>query len=292
MTSKTRQQRSRVKLTSPEHEALVEDKPHEDAQKSYHTVLEQHVQQATEDLERPASGLLLSSFSAGLDLGFGPFLMAVIATVTQASVSEPLREILLALAYGTGFIFVVVGRSALFTEQTTSAVLPVLAHRTGVGRLLRLWMLVLAGNLVGSAIIAAFIAMVGPALGAVDAKVFAEIASKLLNHPWWIILVSATAAGWLMGLLSWLVVASRETTSQIIIVAITTFIIGIAGLHHSIAGSIEVLMAVFSNAGPTLGEYAVFAGLAVVGNAFGGAVFVALLKFGHVRASVQGPSAL
>lgn len=290
MTTETRQQRSEVKLTSPEHEALAEDKPHEDAQKSYHTVLEQHVQQATEDLERPARGLLLSSFSAGLDLGVGPFLMAVIASLTQGSFSQPARDFLLAFAYGAGFIFVVVGRSALFTEQTTSAVLPVLAHRIGIARLLRLWILVLIGNLAGSAIIAAFIAMLGPALGVVDPKSFSEIASKLLDHASWTIFFSAIAAGWLMGLLSWLVVASRETISQIIVVALTTFVIGIAGLHHSIAGSIEVLMAVFSGAGFTLRDYARFAALAVFGNAVGGVVFVALLKFGHVQASVQEQS--
>lgn len=230
--------------------------------------------------------MLLSSFSGGMDLGFGPFLMAVTATLMHGVLARAVVEISLAFAYTAGFLFVVLGRSALFTEQTTSAVLPVLSRRARAPQLFRLWGLVLVGNLVGSAIIATFIALLGPALGVIDSEVLGQIAGKLLNHAWSIILFSAVAAGWLMGLLAWLGVASRDTASQIIVVVVTTFVIGIANLHHSIAGSIEILMAVIAGVGPTLADYLAFAPLAIIGNAIGGAVFVALLKSGHVRASV------
>jgi formate/nitrite transporter FocA (FNT family) len=261
------------------------DAPSEQPQKSYHTILEQHVRQAQEELERPAGALLLSGISAGLDLGFGPFLMAVIATLSSKELPHSVSQILVNLAYGVGFVFVVVGRSALFTEQTTSAVLPVLSSRGTVRQLLRLWGLVLVANLAGATVIAAISSQVGPRMGIVEIDVLNEIASKLLNHPWWIMLLGAIAAGWLMGLLAWLVMASRDTISQILIVMLTTFVIGISGFHHSIAGTIEVLMAVFANAGPTLGDFATFLLWSVLGNAFGGAIFVAVLKFGHVRAS-------
>jgi formate-nitrite transporter family protein len=261
------------------------DIPRQEPQKSYHTILEQHVRQAHEELERPAGALLLSGLSAGLDLGFGPFLMAVIATLTSDELPHSLTQILVSLAYVVGFIFVVIGRSALFTEQTTSAVLPVLAHRANFSQLLRLWALVLCANLVGAAVIAAVISQVGPRMGVIEMDVLGKIASRLLDHEWWIMLLSAIAAGWLMGLLAWLVIASRDTVSQIIAVTLTTFVIGIAGFHHSIAGTIEVLMAAFAGAGPTLADYGGFLLWSVLGNAIGGAVFVAVLKSGHVRAS-------
>jgi formate-nitrite transporter family protein len=44
-------------------------------------------------------------------------------------------------------------------------------------------------------------------------------------------------------------------------------------------------MAVFAGAGPTLADFAHFLLWSVAGNALGGAFFVAVLKFGHVRAS-------
>jgi formate/nitrite transporter FocA (FNT family) len=289
MSSDTQQSRATTPLTSSAHEAFQKDEQQKEAQKSCHTILEQHIQQAEEDLERPAGGLLLSALSAGLDLGFGPLLMAVIGTLATPALGRPVTQMLVALAYAVGFLFVVVGRSALFTEQTTSAVLPVLAKRVGLGKLVRLWALVLAGNLVGATVIAAFIARLAPALGAADVATFGEMAGKVVNHPFWTMLFSAIAAGWLMGLLAWTVVASRETMSQIAMVIATAFVIGITGLHHSIAGSIEVLMAIFSNAEPQVGlhDFVTFLATSVLGNAIGGAVFVGLLKFGHVHASLR-----
>ncbi len=99
-------------------ERLAQDQPLKKPQKSYHTILEQHVAQAQEELERPAGGLLLSSFSAGLDLGFGPLLMAALLTLRGGTWPHPITAAVLAVAYATGFVFVVLGRSALFTEQT------------------------------------------------------------------------------------------------------------------------------------------------------------------------------
>lgn len=264
------------------------DIPRQTPQKSYHTILEQHVRQAHEELGRPAGALLLSGVSAGLDLGFGPFLMAVIATLTSKELSHAVTQMLVSLAYAVGFVFVVIGRSELFTEQTTSAVLPVLSGRANVNQLLRLWGLVLIANLAGAIVIAGVISQVGPKLGVIDVDVLREIALRLLQHEWWIMLLSGIAAGWLMGIMAWLVIASRETVSQIIVVTLISFVIGIAGFHHSIAGTIEVLMAVFAGAGPTLADYGQFLLWSVLGNAIGGSVFVALLKFGHVHASQEG----
>lgn len=287
MDPRIKKLRKHANPDAPEHEALARDQPGEDAQKSYHTILEQHVQQATEEIERPTAGLLLSSLSAGLDLGFGPLLMAAIASIAAGTLSGPVIDLLTALGYTVGFVLVVIGRSVLFTEQTTSAVLPVLAKRARVHRMFRLWALVFAGNLTGTVLIGAFIGIVGPKLGVVAVPELARIAHKLLVHDWSLMLVSAVAAGWLMGLAAWLVVASRETMSQIFVVILTTSVIAIAGLHHSIAGSIEVLMAMFAGVDIGIAEYLAFLSAAVLGNALGGVVFVALLKFGHVRASTS-----
>jgi formate/nitrite transporter FocA (FNT family) len=184
-------------------------------------------------------------------------------------------------------MFVVIGRSALFTEHTTSAVQPVLAGRNTVGQLARLWGLVLFANLVGAALFASFAVYVGPALGIIEPATFGELAQPKISKPAVVTFASAIGAGWLMGLLSWLVISSRETISQIFVVWMTTMVIALTKLHHSIAGSVEVLMAVFAGTGATLGDYGHFLLWAVLGNAVGGAIFVALLKFGSVQASQE-----
>src|SRR3954470_23089502 len=85
------------------HASRERDRPLREAQKSYHTILEQQVEEASEELERTTLGILLSSLSAGLDMGFGPFLMAVALTLVQDTWSHAAAKLLLANAYAAGF---------------------------------------------------------------------------------------------------------------------------------------------------------------------------------------------
>jgi formate-nitrite transporter family protein len=255
----------------------------EEAQKSYETILEQEITAGLTELERPALGLLLSGLSAGLDVSLGLLLMAVMRTLTEGTLSKPVSEILVALMYASGFLFVVLGRSELFTEHTTLAVMPVLDGRASLRQLGRLWGLIYVSNQAGAAAFAAFLAFLGPRLGVIEPRVFGEIASGLVDHPGWVILLSGLLAGWLMGLLSWLVAASRDTISQIFIVGLVTTAIGLCHLHHAVAGTAEVLAGVFSGQGATMADFGKFLVWATLGNILGGVFFVALLKFGHIR---------
>jgi formate/nitrite transporter FocA (FNT family) len=97
--------------------------------------------------------------------------------------------------------------------------------------------------------------------------------------------LSAVLAGWLMGLLSWLVAAGRDTISQIVIVWLVTTAIGFAGLHHVILGTVEVLSGAFSGQGINVNDFGRFLLWSTLGNAFGGVFFVALIKYGHAQAN-------
>jgi formate/nitrite transporter FocA (FNT family) len=189
--------------------------------------------------------------------------------------------------YAVGFIFVVLGRSELFTEHTTLAVLPVLGGRATVAQLLRVWGLVYASNLVGAAAFAAIAAWIGPALGVIEPWAFGRIARGATDHAGWVILVSGILAGWMMGLLSWLVTASRDTVSQVFFVWLVTAALGFSHLHHAIAGTVEVLAGAFSGQGVGGAEFGRFLGLATLGNILGGVVFVAILKFAHATQAAE-----
>lgn len=140
-------------------------------------------------------------------------------------------------------------------------------------------------NVAGGAVFAWGATALGPALGVAEPAAFAEMARRMVDKPSGVMFLSAVAAGWLMGLLAWLTTATRDTVSQIVVIWLTTMVIGLAGLHHSIAGTIEVLVGVFAGTGVTLADYGRFLLWAVLGNAVGGATFVALLKYDHVRES-------
>ena len=93
----------------------------------------------------------------------------------------------------------------------------------------------------------------------------------------------------MMGLLSWLVAAGRDTISQIVVVWLITTAIGLANLHHVILGTAEVLAGAFSGQGVGMADVGRFVLWATLGNALGGAVFVAPVKYGHARPEAQTP---
>ena len=260
-----------------------EEEKSEEPQKGYETILEQEIQTGLTELERPTPALFLSGLSAGLDVSLSLLLMAAMRNLTEESMPPVVSEILVANMYSVGFLFVILGRSELFTEHTTLAVLPVLDRRASFRQLGRLWGVIYIANFIGAASFAAFAAFIGPHLGIAKPAIFGDIAADLVRHPSWVILASGILAGWMMGLLSWLVAAARDTISQVAVVWLVTFSIGILHLHHCIEGTTEILAGVFSGQGATLADFGRFLLWATLGNVVGGFVFVALIKYGHAH---------
>ena len=245
-------------------------------------VLDSLIESGKHEIQRESSGLFLSSLSAGLDIGFGPLVMAVILTLSTGGFGDLLTELLLATGYSIGFMIVILGRSELFTEHTTLAVVPVLDNQATLGGLARLWSLVYLGNIIGGLLFTLVSMPLVSGIDVVSSDAFIKIADKLVSHdlPW--LLVGAVFAGWLMGLLAWLIAAAQETTSRILLIWMVTATIGILHLPHSIAGNVEVLFGLIMPGGVSPGEYLSFLSLATLGNALGGVIFVAVLKYGHV----------
>jgi len=132
------------------------------------SVLDSLLESGLHEMNRERSGLLLSGVSAGLDIGFGPLMMAVVLTLSPGGFGDLTTELLLASVYSIGFMFVILGRSELFTEHTTLAVIPVLDRQASFKQLGRLWGLVYVGNLVGGLLFTLLVILLMPELGVVD----------------------------------------------------------------------------------------------------------------------------
>lgn len=118
---------------------MVDREKDQEPQRDYQAILDDEIAAGVRQFGRSRSGLALSSLSAGLDIGFGPLLMVVVLTLFAGRESEPVVRLLVANAYAVGFIFVILGRSELFTEHATLAVLPVLDGKASVSALGRMW---------------------------------------------------------------------------------------------------------------------------------------------------------
>ncbi|SHJ11948.1 formate/nitrite transporter family protein [Aquimarina spongiae] len=251
----------------------------ENAPMSHSEILREQISEALDIYDKTNSSIFLSSFTAGLEIGFSFLLICVMSDFLMGSITQEAIWKINALVYPVGFILVVLGKSILFTEQTSLLFLPVLNKKSNLSDLFRLWSLVLVGNILGGMLISIIAVWIGPRLHIFSAETIEKISIHVIHDNLVVIWVSAILAGWLMGLLSWLLTSSDSTISRILIIYIITAVIGAMGLHHSIVGNIEVFSGLITSNEITLRDYLLFQTIAILGNALGGVVFVALLKY-------------
>jgi formate/nitrite transporter FocA (FNT family) len=233
-----------------------------------------------DELARPAAALVWSAIAAGLSMGFS----LVGEGVLRAALPDaPWRVLVEKLGYSLGFLFVILGRQQLFTENTLLVILPFLARPSASGfrRVARVWALVLAGNVAGAIAFAASLrtgAVGSPELH----RAFAEIGQQALSPGFGAVLVRAIYGGWLIALMVWLLPAAKN--ARFFVIVAVTWLVGAGEFSHSIAGSIEVLYLVVTGqvgAGAFLGGFLV---PALLGNSIGGVALVAALNHAQVVA--------
>ena len=246
-------------------------------------ILNTAIEEGFEQLHRPALSLLLSAIAAGLILGFVAMSVGVVSTALSGVESEILKRIAVAMVYPLGFVVCIMSGTELFTEHTATAVYPVLDQRSGLSRPLRLWLIVGVGNLIGTLVSASLLTVADSVVGAREGYI--QIGHHLTDVELIPLGASAILAGWLMALGAWLILATPPRSSQIASIYIVTFIIGLGGLHHSIAGSAEMLTAYLISDHFSAWQACRFIGLALIGNLAGGSFFVAGLNYAHIRQS-------
>ena len=250
-----------------------------DSTKSHGEILKQQIVEGQETYDRTPQSILLSSITAGLEIGFSYLLLCAVFYFFRDTLQEESLFKIMAFVYPIGFIMVILGQSILFTEQTSLLTLPVLNKKRSLKSLLKIWGTVIAGNLLGGYIIAFILIWIGPKLHIFDHASIEKIAEHVTDYSSMVIFVSAILAGWLMGLLSWLITSSRDTMSRIFIIYIITATMSFTGLHHSIIGSVEVFSGMIISSKIEILDYLKFQSFALLGNSIGGGVFVALLKY-------------
>ena len=242
---------------------------------------------AEEEMGRPVSQLLFSSLAAGLTIGFSVLAGAFLASL----VPPPYHHAAAAVGYPLGFIFVVLARSQLFTENTLEPVIPLLHNhdRRTLVSLLRLWAVVLPGNLVG-ALAFALVAAYTPAIGLDLQAHILELSVEATDGGFWLVAFQAVFGGWLVALMAWLVSSTRATGAQIVFVWITTAPIAAFGFRHSIAGAVEAFFRAAVGSASWSQMIAGFLVPAILGNIAGGVTLVALLNHGQVAEEERPPS--
>jgi len=237
-----------------------------------------------EELNRSSSALAWSGLAAGLSMGFSLVGEALLEAHLPA---RPWRPLLTNLGYSLGYLIVIIGRQQLFTENTLTAIIPLLARRnlTTLVRVARLWAVVLVANLAGAhlfAWVAGNTPMFRPEVQAAMLSLGKQAAAVTFGAA----ILRGIFAGWLIAMVVWMLAATD--TGRIAVIVILTYVVGLAGLTHIIAGSINVLFLVMVGAkswGAAAWGYML---PTLIGNSIGGVSLTAALNHAQVVAGM-GP---
>ena len=193
-------------------------------------------QDGEEELNRPVSALAWSALAAGMSMGFSLIGQALLYTYLP---DRPWRPLLVRAGYALGFLIVIIGRQQLFTENTLTAIIPLLARRNlpTLWLVLRLWTVVLVGNLVGAHLFAWVVGNTPMFSGPVQQSMLA-LAKEAATVSFGTAMLRGIFAGWLIAMMVWMLAAIDS--GRIAVIVFMTYAVGLAGLTHIIAGSVEV----------------------------------------------------
>jgi formate/nitrite transporter FocA (FNT family) len=231
---------------------------------------------ARQELRRPARSLAISGFAGGVTMG----LTGLATAIARAELGNSgFAHFITTLLYPIGFIAVILGRAQLFTENTLYPVALVLSERRHYLATLRLWIIVLVCNCLGTLAFAT-LAVRTSALQPKYVESLSAIGTEIANHSLSTIFWSAIIGGWIIALVAWLVSASHSISGSMLLIWLLAFVVGLGHFAHCVASSGEVLSAVLHHQVPAM-SYFRWLWPAVLGNILGGVGLVTLLEYGQ-----------
>ncbi|MFH5802021.1 formate/nitrite transporter family protein [Haladaptatus sp. CMAA 1911] len=183
-----------------------------------------------------------------------------------------------ALLYPLGFIYIILGGYQLYTENTLPPVALTIERLASIPALLRHWLIVLSGNFAGGAIGA--IALTWGGVFSPEATAAAlHHAENGIKTPPSSLFFKAVFAGLIVAGVVWVVYASRDTISRLVVVYLAFLAIPLGGLFHVVVSFTEMTYLVLAgDIGITIG-LTQFVIPVLLGNTVGGVVLVTVVNY-------------
>lgn len=188
-------------------------------------VFERIIQVADEEVDTRAKELFFSALAAGFAITLTFFLYASMYGSTQG------HPILKALLYPLGFVYIVLGGYQLFTENTLPPVALALERMTTIPSVLRVWVLVLFGNLFGAGLGAIALAFTG-VFTPEAAQAAVTLANSVLATPFMDLFWKGVFAGFIVAGVVWIDYSSQDTITRFFMTYIAFMAIPLTGLKH------------------------------------------------------------
>ncbi|WP_122582973.1 formate/nitrite transporter family protein [Pseudomonas viridiflava] len=235
--------------------------------------------QGDHELERSVAALWWSALAAGLTMGLSLMAMGLLMSRLEGISGS---HVITSLGYSAGFLAVILARQQLFTENTITAVLPIMSkpNLANIWRLLRLWGVVLGGNLMGTLLVA-YVMLNLPIFDTKTDHAFLEIGRKVMENDVSQMFSKGIVSGWMIATMVWMI-ASMEN-AKIAIIVLITYLMALGDFTHIVVGSAEVSYLVFAGELGWKDFLFTFAGPTLAGNIIGGSFIFALISHAQIR---------
>lgn len=229
------------------------------------------VEEGKDRLERSWSNLFATGMVGGIDVSIGVLALLIIEEATGS-------RLLGALGFSIGFIALTVARSELFEENFLVPIAAVVARKSKIRALIRLWSATAVMNLIGGGIFAwlivnAFSELHETAIETTQVYMDMNLAESFSR---------GVIAGIVITLMTWMQQSSETEFGKIVAVVSAAFLLAAVPMNHVIIMSIEIFVGLLSGAPFGLGDWARVAAFATATNMIGGLLFVTFFRLVQV----------
>lgn len=233
-----------------------------------------------------------TGFIAGVTIVFGIVALGIVESLIAPSLGAGAGKIAGALAFAIGLVFLVVGRTELFTENFFDPVAEALHERRRSTwlRLGRLWMLVLALNLVGGIVMALIFSVQGT-LPTAATDTLVRVAEEITAKSPLATFTRGIAAGTLLTLLSFLLNAVNSVGSRAALAYLVGFFLALGPFDHVVVSALHLLFGVWLGGEVGYGDVGLNILLAGAGNLVGGLLLMTLTHVVQARGAHQSKEA-
>jgi formate/nitrite transporter FocA (FNT family) len=241
-------------------------------------------------LSRPAIELAATALIGGFDVAFGVAALGLASAAIASHFGTGPGHLAGALAFGIGFVFVVVGRSELFTENFLVPITGLRRERSSWLKLAELWAGTFVLNIVGGVVIALVLTSQGVLRGGAQTALV-DVADRLADYGPATAFLSAIAAGALMTLMTWLVEGAAVDSPgvRLTMAWLIGALIALGTFNHAIVSTIELVFGMRYGADIDVGQLLANLGLSTGGNVLGGLLLVTFARsaqaFGATRST-------
>src|SRR3954449_6924711 len=192
-------------------------------------------------LERPLPEVISTALAAGFDIVAGIVVLALLESQLEHQFGTKAAHVFGSIGFGIGFVFLIVGRGELFTENFLVPLAGLHGkERNAWWKIAELWTVSPIFNVIAGGFMA-FLLSIHSVLPFGTGSVIVHVSETIYANGWLALFISAIFAGALITAMTWFVEGQSSMLVRIVVSWIAGFILALGSFNHVIVVTLELI---------------------------------------------------